>query len=137
MWNKGRGQPPNVHQLGPEAWQSEGIKVLGTPSALQFSSNNERSRVFGMSSDCGTPSLVPDLQRGWQFILQIVGPRAHMIRTLPPELSIDCASTHDDGMWKTSPHCRSLLAVDNGAGTVNSLANVQTTNFLRPAWSMQ
>ena len=31
VWNKGRVPPPHVDQLGPEASQPEGIKVLGTP----------------------------------------------------------------------------------------------------------
>ena len=29
VWNQGRVPPPHVDQLGPEAWQPEGIKVLG------------------------------------------------------------------------------------------------------------
>ena len=55
-----------------------------------------------MSSDYGTPSLVPDLQFGW-LLLQSAGPRAnHMFRQLPLGLSSDYASPHDDGMWRTA-----------------------------------
>ena len=93
VWNKGRVSPPHVDQLGPEAWQPEGIKVLGTPIGSAFTRERMMTRI----------PRVPDLQCGWQLLLQSAGPRAnHMIRTLPPELSSEYASEHDEGMWRTA-----------------------------------
>ena len=30
VWNKARRAPEDVQELGPEAWQPQGLKVLGT-----------------------------------------------------------------------------------------------------------
>ena len=46
---------------------------------------------------------VPNLQCGWQTLLQSANPRAnHTLRTLPPAMSADCASAHDEGLWETA-----------------------------------
>ena len=44
---------------------------------------------------------VPDLRCSWQFLLQCVGPRYHhLMRTLPPSQSAECARCHDDGTMR-------------------------------------
>ena len=44
---------------------------------------------------------VPDLQCGWQILLQCAGPRCHhILRTLPPSESAEYGQRHDDGMWQ-------------------------------------
>ena len=89
VWNKGRVPLPHVDQLGPEAWQPEGIKVLGTPiRSAAFTRERMMTRIADEQRLWDAIPRVPDLQRGWQLLLQSAGPRAnHMIRTLPPELS--------------------------------------------------
>ena len=104
VWNKGRVPPPHVDQLGPEVWQPEGIKVLGTPiGSAAFSRERMMTRIADEQRLWDAILRVPDLQCGWQLLLQSAGPRAnHMIRTLPPELSSEYASEHDEGTWRTA-----------------------------------
>ena len=93
---------PHVDQRGPEAWQPEGIKVLGTPiGSAAFIRERMMTRIAAEQRLWDAIPRVPDLQCGWQLLL--AGPRAnHMIRTLPPELSSEYASEHDEGMWRTA-----------------------------------
>ena len=104
VWNKGRVPPPHVDQLGPEAWQPEGIKVLGTPIGSEaFIREKVMTRIADEQRLWDAIPRVPDLQCSWQLLVQSAGPRAnHVIRTLPPELSAEYASEHDRGMWRTA-----------------------------------
>ena len=45
VWNKVGRVPEDVHELGLEAWQSEGLVVLGTPmDTLEFVSDAQQDR---------------------------------------------------------------------------------------------
>ena len=46
---------------------------------------------------------VPDLQCGWQILLQSANPRAnHTLRTLPPSSSAEYGRQHGEGVWNTA-----------------------------------
>ena len=104
VWNRGGIPPPDVQQLGPEAWQAEGIKVLGTPiGGAQFTRELLQTRIDDEQRLWDAIPRVPELQCGWQLLLQSASPRAnHMIRTLPPEFSREYAAAHDAGIWRTA-----------------------------------
>ena len=80
VWNKGGIPPEDVHISGPEAWQPEGIVVLGTPlGSAQFVSGKLQTRV---EEECRLWEAITNLQCGGQILLQ--NPRAnHTLRTLP------------------------------------------------------
>ena len=106
VWNKAGICPPNVGDLGPEVWNAEGIKILGTPvgsdALVQVASEDrleEERRLWEAIP------WVPDVQCGWQILLQCAGPRCHhFLRTVPPSQSVQPkATTQGCGMpWKLS-----------------------------------
>ena len=101
VWNKGRVPPPTRISSGQEAWQPEGIKVLGTPIGSE-AFIREMMRIADEQRLWDAIPRVPNLQCSWQLLVQSAGARAnHVIRTLPPELSAEYASEHDRGMWRT------------------------------------
>ena len=104
VWNKSGIPPPDVHQMGPETWQPEGIEVLGTPmGSTQYTHARMQEGIADEQRLWNAIPHVPDLQCAWQLLLQSAGPRAnHTIRTLPPESSHECALEHDAGMWRTA-----------------------------------
>ena len=104
VWNKSGIPPPDVHQMGPETWQPEGIKVLGTPiGSTQYTHARMQERIADEQRLWNAIPRVPDLQCAWQLLLQSAGPRAnHTIRTLPPESSHECVLEYDAGMWRTA-----------------------------------
>ena len=104
VWNKASIQPEDVHILGPEAWQPEGIVVLGTPlGSAQFVSGKLQARVEEERRLWEAIPTVPDLQCGWQILLQSANPRAnHTLRTLPPSSSAEYGRQHDEGVWNTA-----------------------------------
>ena len=102
VWNKS-GQPPeNVDRLGVDAWNAEGVKVLGTPIGTEaFVSDHVTDRMGEEQKLLDALSDVPDLQCAWQILLQCAGPRCnHLLRTLPPTQSTEYADAHDEAMWK-------------------------------------
>ena len=104
VWNKAGIPPEDVHNLGPEAWQPEGIDVLGTPLwSAQFVSRKLQARVEEERRLWEAIPTVPDLQCGWQIHLQSANPRAiHTLRTLPPSSSAEYGRQHDEGVWNTA-----------------------------------
>ena len=103
VWNR-RGTPPeDVAELGRDAWQPDGLKVLGTPVGTGgFTTERLRERVAEEQQLWNAIPHVKDLQCAWQLLLQSANPRAnHTLRTLPPSLSSDYAREHDNGIWGT------------------------------------
>ena len=97
VWNRAGVCPEGMAELGPEVWNPEGVKVLGTPvgfvEEVVTKSLEEEDKLWE-----AIPS-VPDLQAAWQILLHCVGPRCHhMWRTLPPSESEEYAGAHDLGM---------------------------------------
>ena len=90
-------------ELGPDVWNLEGVKVLGTPEdsrAFVDEVINKRLREEHKLWDA--IPWVPDLQAAWQILIQCSGPRCHhILRTLPPSQSADYAQRHGDGMKQT------------------------------------
>ena len=70
------------------------MKILGTPIGSDaFVQAKEERRLWE-----ATP-WVPDVQCGWQILLQCAGPRCqHFLRTVPPSQSARYAQSHDTGM---------------------------------------
>ena len=80
-------------ELGPEVWNPEGVKVLGTPVGSRRFVEEEEDKLWEAIPH------VPDLQAAWQILLHCAGPRCqHMLRTLPPSESEEYARAHDVGM---------------------------------------
>ena len=104
VWNAGGIPPEDVLELGRDAWQSPGLKVLGTPVGTRaFTAEKLRERVAEERKLGNAIPHVKDLQCAWQLLLQSANPRAnHTLRTLPPSLSSDYAQEHDDGIGSSS-----------------------------------
>ena len=92
---------PNLDDLGPDAWNEEGIKILGTPvGSHQFVSEVSNARVEEENRLWEAVSWVSDIQC-WQILLQCAGPRCHHYsRAIPPSQSETYADGHDGGMWR-------------------------------------
>ena len=95
--------PEGMAELGPEVWNPEGVKVLGTPvGSRAFVDEVINKRLREEQKLWEAIPWVPDLQAGWQILIQCAGPRCHhIIRTLPPSQSADYAQGHDEGMKRT------------------------------------
>ena len=101
-WNRGGTQPADLEELGEEVWSPSGIKILGTPlGSPEFVRSVVERRLEDEGKLWQAVTWVPDLQCGWQILLQCAGPRCHhILRTLPPSESAEYAQRHDDGMWQ-------------------------------------
>ena len=79
---------------------AKGVMILGTPvgtdAFIQEASVNrleEERRLWEAIP------LVPDVQCGWQILLQCAGPRCHhFLRTISPAQVVQYAEGHDEGM---------------------------------------
>ena len=102
MWNFGGERPVDMEDLGPDVWNPEGIKMLGTPVGHpEFLSTFVEQRLVEERKLWDAIRPVPDLQCAWQLLLQCAGPRCHhMLRTVPPSRSFRCAQGHDAGMQR-------------------------------------
>ena len=91
VWNRSGTAHQDVWELGLEAWQPQGIKVLGTPIGTpEFTSARLRERVEDEGRLWNATPTVQDLQRGAN----------HCLRTIPPSLSKwVCGGDHDEGEW--------------------------------------
>ena len=98
VWNRAGECPPNMSDLGDECWNSDGIKVLGTPVGSQhFVQQMVDKRLNEERKLWDALTWVHDLQSAWQILLQCAGPRCHhFLRTLPPSHS---AITPSGTIW--------------------------------------
>ena len=103
VWNRASVCPEGMAELGPEVWNPESVKVLGTPvGSRAFVDEVINKRLREEQKLWEAIPWVPDLQAGWQILIQCAGPRCHhIIRTLPPSQSADYAQGHDEGMKRT------------------------------------
>ena len=86
-----------------EVWNPEGVNLLGTPvGSRAFVDEVLNKRLREEHKLWEAIPWVPDLQAGWQILIQCAGPRCHhIIRTLPPSQSADYAQGHDEGIKRT------------------------------------
>ena len=100
VWNRAGVRPPHMEDLGPEVWNVEGVKILGTPiGSDRFIEAVTEERVTEERRLWDALAWVPDLQSAWQILLQCAGPRCHhFLRTVPPDQSARYAVGHDLGM---------------------------------------
>ena len=93
VWNGASLCPEGVAELGPEVWNPEGVKILGTPVFSQrFVQEVVEKRLAEEQRLWDAVPTVPDLQAA-------SGPRCHhVLRTLPPSQSEVYARGHDLGM---------------------------------------
>ena len=103
VWNRASVCPEGMAELGPEVWNPEGVKVLGTlVGSRAFVDEVINRRLREEQKLWEAIPWVPDFQAGWQILTQCAGPRCHhIIRTLPPSQSADYAQGHDEGMKRT------------------------------------
>ena len=107
-WKNAGIVPEGIEELGEEAWQPDGITILGTPiGTAQYISTKMGERIAREQVLWEAIPRVPDLQCAWQLLLQSANPRAnHSMRTMPPSQSVDYCVAHDAGIWETA---KSLL----------------------------
>ena len=101
-WNQAGVIPPNMQDVGEDVWSPNGVKVLGTPiGGEDFVRQASDSRLDEESRLWEAVSWVPDVQCGWQTLVHCAGPRCHhLLRTVPPSQSRQCAVGHDAGMMR-------------------------------------
>ena len=99
MWNRASVCPVGMAELGPDVWNPEGVKVLGTPvGSRTFVAEVINKRLREDHKLWGAIPWVPDLQAAWQILIQCAGPRCHhILRTLLPSQAAEYAQRHDDG----------------------------------------
>ena len=122
VWNKGGVQPEQAEDLGQDAWQPQGIVVLGTPTGTEeFTRAKLQNRINEERRLWETIPNLPVLQCGWQNLLLSASPRAnHTLRTVPPSISSEYGRRHDEGIWDTA---RALLG--EIPGTVEAIQDAQ------------
>ena len=88
-------------ELGNAVWSHEGI--IGTPvGSAEFVQRLSEERIAKEEQLWQAIPWVPDLQSGWQILLQCASPRCHhFLRTLPPSQSAWFAGRLDSGMMET------------------------------------
>ena len=95
MRNRASLCPERVAELGPEVWNPEGVKILGTLVGSQ------RFVQEVIEKRLAEEQRLWDAQAAWQTLLQCAGPRCHhVLRTLPPSQSEVYARGHDLGMGR-------------------------------------
>ena len=102
MWNRAGARPPNTGDLGPDVWNPDGIKILGTPVGNDgFVCAASTAHIEEESVLWERIGWVPDVQCAWQILLQCAGLRCHhWLRTVPPRQSAPFAANQDSGMWQ-------------------------------------
>ena len=66
-WNQVGERPPDMEDMGPEVWNPEGLKVLGTPlGTWQFHVEAAQERLAEEEEFWRCIPCVPDLQCAWQ-----------------------------------------------------------------------
>ena len=97
VWNRAGVRPTHMEDLGPEVWNEEGVKILGTPiGSDRFIEAVTEERLTEGRRLWDALAWVPDLQSAWQILLQCAGPQCHhFLRTVPPDQSARYASRFD------------------------------------------
>ena len=68
VWNRAGECPPKMSDLGDEVWNSDGIKVLGTPVGPQHFVQQMVDKRFNEERKLWDAlTWVPDLQSAWQI----------------------------------------------------------------------
>ena len=91
-----------MDDLGPDVWNPDGIKILGTPMGNDaYVRAASTIRVEEESKLWERMGGVPDVQCARQILLQCAGPHCHhWLRTVPPQQSDPYSASHDSGMWQ-------------------------------------
>ena len=94
----------NVENWGPDAWQPEGITVLGTPiGSPQYIERKMDERISKERELWMAIPTVPDLQCAWKLLVQSANPRAnHTMRMMPPSQSAVYCRANDAGKEHTA-----------------------------------
>ena len=109
VWNRAGMRPPHVEDLGPEVWNEEGVKILGTPiGSDRFNEAVTEERLTEERRLWDALAWVPDLQSAWQILLQCAGPRCHhFLRIVPPDQSAHVQALRDRrNLRMSSRHCQ-------------------------------
>ena len=129
-WNSAGVCPPGIGDLGQDVWSPRGVKVLGTPvGSEEFVREISDLRLEEEQKLWDAIPWIPDLQCGWQVLLQCAGPRCHhFLQTMPPSASLDYAQRHDTGMLGTM---ESLLGSVPGTQPQKATAHMLATLPMR------
>ena len=101
VWNKAGECPERVEELGPDVWNPQGVKILGTPMGSGDIVARLATDRLAEEKMWEAVGWVPDLQCAWQMLLQFAGPRCHhFLRTMPPSQTSTYAEGHDGGMMQ-------------------------------------
>ena len=121
MWSRAGGpEPPGIRELlgvqpSPDrepVWKGDlppernGVVILGTPVGQpEFVRRFLRERISVEQELWDILSAIPNVQVAWLLLLFCSAPRAnHLLRALPPDLVLQYAQEHDDGVWDTFLH---------------------------------
>ena len=122
-WNKAGVIPPNMHDVGEEVWSPSGIKAPGTPTGVEdFVRQASEARSEEERKPWEAISWVPDMQCGWQILVQCGGPRCHHLpRTVPPT-PLDTMSGPWNPFWEAATgDCRQTRLIPNEVGRIGDL----------------
>ena len=118
--------PEGMAELGPEVWNPEGVKVLGTPvGSRRFVEEVVQKRLEEEDKLWEAIPSAPDLQAAWQILLHCAGPRCHrMLRTLQPSQSEEYARSHDLGMARVMDRLLALPGDPHEQEVARNLASL-------------
>lgn len=104
VWNESGVPPPNVQQLGDDAWSSEGVVILGTPvGSSVFVEGKLQERVDKAQAFLDEVALLDDPHKAWQILVRCAVPRAnHTQRTLDPTHARTFARQWNTAIWTTA-----------------------------------
>ena len=75
VWNRASVCPEGMVELGPEVWNPEGVKVLGTlVGSTRFVEEVVNKRLEEEAKLWEAIPTVPDLQAAWQIFMQCAPP---------------------------------------------------------------
>ena len=124
-------------ELGPDVWNPEGVKVLGTPvGSRAFVDEVINKRLREEHKLWDAIPWVPDVQAAWQILIQCAGPRCHL-GTLPPSQSAEYAQRHDDGMKQTMENLLRLPGEDHEKDMARNIASLPMRMGVHREWHLE
>ena len=134
VWNRAGVCPEEMTELGPDVWNPEGVKVLGTTlGSRKFVEHIVQERLEEENKLWEAIPSVPDLQAAWQNFLHCAGPRCHhMLRTLPPFFL--WKKEGHSVTTKLNPHRGSWSASDGTSPAVTHIVSCDTGSMWQKIW---
>ena len=101
VWNRAGREPPQMHEIGEDAWSPNGVIMLGSPVGnAGFIASFVHKRIQDEKKLLEALQWMSDPQCTWQVLSTCAVPRANYIaRILPPSASATYAAERDDVVW--------------------------------------